>query len=309
MKGASITFVMLAALCWGLAGVIAGFLMADGWDPLVLSFYRGLIGFFIVLIWLAVRPGGNGLACPKLWVWSVIAGLGITGNFTFYFLSIETGSVTVAATLMYCAPVFVYLASFSLKLERPTPLKCAALALVLIGIVLLTRAHDLGADDMSPLSTAAGLLAGLSYAVFIFGFKNAAPHGSPQAILIIAFAVLAALLVGPADSTQALAVLHSPKWPLFAILGVVGAGFSFFLYIIGLQHTTPAVASVVAMLEPVTASACGVLILDERLRPLQLLGMLLILLTVTALSLSSSAGKRTRETTPVGQGSAIRRGD
>ena len=71
-----------------------------------------------VLVWPVLRPQGSGLESPRLWFWSVIAGLGIAGNFAFYFLSISRGSAAVAATLMYCAPVFVYLISFALKLER-----------------------------------------------------------------------------------------------------------------------------------------------------------------------------------------------
>lgn len=77
----------------------------------------------------------------------------------------------------------------------------------------------------------------------------------------------------------------APSWPLFIVLGVVGAGLSFILYIVGLRHTAPAVASIVAMVEPVTASLFGVVVLDESLAALQILGMGLILLTVTALGL------------------------
>ncbi|MGD9409483.1 MAG: DMT family transporter, partial [Thiohalocapsa sp.] len=106
--------------------------------------------------------------------------------------------------------------------------------------------------------------------------------------LVIAFAVLAAVLVWPGDTEQTLAVLSTPSWPLFAVLGVLGAGLSFILYIVGLNHTAPAVASIVAMVEPVTASLFGVVVLSESLAALQILGMALILLTVTALSVSSS---------------------
>jgi len=37
-------------------------LMADGWDSLVVSFYRGAIGLVFVFIWLALRPHRSGLA-------------------------------------------------------------------------------------------------------------------------------------------------------------------------------------------------------------------------------------------------------
>lgn len=288
---ASTIFIALAALFWGLSGGIGGLLMADGWDAFVVSFYRGSIGLLCVLVWLMLRPRGSGLSSPRLWFWSAVAGLGVAGNFSFYFLSIANGSVAVAATLMYCAPVFVYLVSFALKLERPTAVKWAAIVMVMIGIMLLTQIYDIGASGLTALGVGAGLLAGLSYAIFIFGFKYAAPHGSPQAILCIAFSVLALILVWPGDKGQTLEALTTPDWPLFVALGVFGAGLSFVFYIIGLNHTAPAVASIVAMVEPVTASLFGVAVLDESLVIAQIAGMALILITVTALSVHSNAGQ------------------
>ena len=281
----------LAALFWGLSGGIGGILMADGWDAFVVSFYRGAIGLLFVLVWLALRPRGSGLASRRLWFWSAIAGVGVAGNFSFYFVSIAHGSVAVAATLMYCAPVFVYLVSFALKLERPTALKWTAIAVVMVGIALLTQIYDVGASGVTSIGVGAGLLAGLSYAIFIFGFKYAAPHGSPQAILSIAFAVLAIILIWPGDVGQIVAALSTPDWPLFAALGVFGAGLSFILYVIGLHQTAPAVASIVAMVEPVTASLFGVVVLSEHLVGPQILGMGLILITVTALSVYSNSGR------------------
>ncbi len=279
--------MVLAALCWGLSGGIGGILMAKGWDALVVSFYRGAIGLLFVLIWLTLRPRESGLGSHRLWFWSSIAGLGVAGNFAFYFVSISQGSVAIAATLMYCAPVFVLLVSFLLKLESPTTVKWAAITLVMLGIVLLTQLYDIGASGITPIGLSAGLLAGLSYAIFIFGFKYAAPHGSPQAILSIAFAVLSSILIWPGNTDQLDAVLSSPDLPLFAGLGVLGAGLSFALYVIGLDHTAPTVASIVAMVEPVTASLFSVLVLNESLTGQQVFGMGLILVTVTALSLYS----------------------
>ena len=287
MKNASTAFVALTALFWGLSGGIGGILMSDGWDAFVVSWYRGAIGLLFVLVWLMLRPGGSGLTNYRLWFWSVIAGLGVAGNFAFYFVSIEEGSVSVAATLMYSAPVFVYLVSFTLKLEKSTPRKWAAIAVVMLGIVLLTQVYDIGTSGVTLTGVGAGLLAGLSYAIFIFGFKYAAPHGSPQAILSIAFAVLVTILIWPSDGSEVIAVLSAPDWMLFAVLGVLGAGLSFILYIVGLNHTAPAVASIVAMVEPVTASIFGVLILSETLAGLQIIGMALILVTVTVLSVKS----------------------
>lgn len=226
----------------------------------------------------------------RLWFWSVIAGVGVAGNFAFYFVSIAEGSVAVAVTLMYCAPVFVYLVSFTLGLEPPTLVKWGAMAVVMIGIVLLTGLYDIGASDITLLAVGAGLLSAMSYALFIFGFKYAAPHGSPQAILVIAFAVLSIILIAMSDPGRAVEVLAAPRLPLFILLGVIGAGLSFIVYIVGLKSTAPSVAAIVAMVEPVTASLFGVAVLDESLGALQVLGMVLVVVTATALSVRSGTG-------------------
>ena len=77
-------------------------------------------------------------------------------------MSIAEGSVAVAATLMYSAPVFVYLVSFACKLERPSPLKWAACAVVIVGIVLLTQIYNTDSSNVTPIAVGTGLLAGLS---------------------------------------------------------------------------------------------------------------------------------------------------
>lgn len=288
MIAASSMFIPLAAFFWGVSGGIASILMESGWDALVVSFYRGFVGFLFALAWLMLRPHHSGLANQQLWLWSALAGLGVAGNFTFYFISIAHGSVAVAATLMYCAPVYVYLVSFAFKLEKPTTAKWVAIAVVMLGIVLLTQLYEISASGLSLIGICAGLLAGLSYAVFIFGFKYAAPHGSPQSILSIAFAVLAITLIVPSDADQILSALGSSQWHLFLILGILGAGLSFVLYIAGIKRTTPVLASMVAMIEPITATLFGVAVLNESLSIIQIVGMGLILVTVTALSVTSS---------------------
>lgn len=280
--------VALAALCWGLTGGIAAMLIADGWDPIAVSFYRGAIGFLFVFAWALLRPSGSGLGSPRLWCWSAIAGLGVAGNFAFYFVSIAQGSVAVAVTLMYSAPVIVYLVSFVFRLEHPTPLKMIAIALVLLGIVLLTRVYNTSYSSITLLGVAAGLLAGVSYALFIFGFKYAAAYGSPQAVLTIAFATVSATLFWPAGMHQAIAVPAAQDLPLLLSVGVFGAGLSFALYVTGLKAIAPTLAAILAMIEPVSASLFAFLVLDQSLAASQIVGALLVLFTVTLLSLRSA---------------------
>ncbi|CAM4329246.1 DMT family transporter [Lacicoccus alkaliphilus] len=289
MKYTGIALVMLAAMFWGLSGGIADILMERGWDPLVISFYRGAAGFIFVFLWFLINFRENWVKSPRFHLWAVLGGIGVAGNFTFYFLSIQESSVAVAATLMYTAPIFVLLASFILRIEYSTWFKWGCVLSVIIGIILLTGAYDPDSVSTGIAGVVSGLAAGMSYALFIFSFKNASAMGKPQTVLTVAFFSFCLILAALMDIGEAISVLTSDDVWLFILLGIVGAGVSFIIYVIGVRRTTPTTASMVAMVEPVTASLFGVLLLGDQLAIIQIGGMALILITITVLSVKQAA--------------------
>ncbi|PYE33805.1 threonine/homoserine efflux transporter RhtA [Idiomarina fontislapidosi] len=287
----STILVAFAAVCWGISGGIGAILLNEGWSATTVALCRGAFGLVFVGVWLFLTRRDVGHLNRQFWFWSVVAGLGVAGNFSFYFFSIAEGSVTVAATLMYCAPVFIFIISFLLGLETPSWSKVLAILFVIVGIVFLTQAYALDVGQVSGLAVIMGLLSGVSYTVFVFGFKYAAPHGSPQAILTVAFAVLSLVLVLLID-TGGIKQTASPSslWLLLAI-GVLGGGLSFICYVVGLNYTAPGSASILAMAEPITAALFGILFLGELLDWVQVLGVVLILSSVTVLSIESNRRK------------------
>ncbi|MGP4068521.1 DMT family transporter [Halobacillus sp. B29] len=293
MRSVGVSLVILAAICWGFSGGIADILMNKGWDPIVISLYRGAVGFGCFFVWFLLRFRQNWTSSPRLYIWSSLAGLGVAGNFTFYFFTIQASSVAVASTLMYTAPVFVLVISFLLRIERPSWLKWGCISGVLIGIIMLTGAYNTDSLSVGLLGVASGLAAGLSYALFIFGFKNASSIGKPQTTLTIAFFSFCLILLLIADMDEAASVMTSNDIGWFLILGVLGAGISFMIYVIGIQWTAPTTASMVAMVEPVTASLFGFLLIGDHLTIIQLLGMAIILVTVIVLSVKPSSASIT----------------
>lgn len=275
--------ILAAALLWGISGGLSGLLIDHGWAPLLVSFCRGCIGAVILVLWWLCSPTARGRLDRRLVAWSLLAGLGVAGNLSFYCLSIAHANVAVAATLIYTAPIYVYLVSFATGIERISMLKVAAIILVMVGIVLLTGVLDTRASAVSVLGIGAGLLSGVAYALFIFGFKYAHQRGPAQPVLCIAFVAFVLVMlpfVGLADAASAGV---SGDAGLFLALGIAGAGLSFPLYVFGLHRTPPAIASIVAMIEPVTASLFGVTVLGDSLTLVQLLGMALIIGTITML--------------------------
>lgn len=227
--------------------------------------------------------------------WSVVAGVGVAGNFGFYFISISEASIAVAATLMYTAPVFVFLISYIFRLEEMSLFKWLAIVFVMAGVVLLTEVYNVGPDSITMIGLFSGLAAGLSYALFIFGFKYANHYGQPQGILAIAFLSFSVIMLPFIDRSETVSVLSSMDLFWMILLGIFGAGLSFFFYITGLKRTTSTSASIIAMVEPVTASLFGFIVLSQVLNGNQLGGMGIILVTVTILSVKQSRKKELEE--------------
>ena len=275
--------ILVAAFLCGVAGGIGGVLLSKGWDPIVLSLYRGLLTFGFGLLWLAVSPRNHGLSDLKLWGWSTIAGLGVAGAFSLYFFGMKHSGVAVAATLLYSAPVYVVLVSLFAGRERPVPGKALKLVLVIFGVALLSGATIQEPSRLDSLGIIAGLFSGACYAAFIFGFRNASRHGSPQAIMAIAFFVELCVLFGVTGNRAWIADLFGPDLVNIILLGLVGGGPSFLLYIRGLRNSDPVHASYTAMAEPVTAALFGLFVLGQMLLPVQVLGGLIVVITIANL--------------------------
>ncbi len=282
----AIVLVLFAALQWGLAGGIASLLMNQGYTPITLVFVRVAIGLVFMTGWVAVR-----LIQTRRWVWqprllvgAALAGLGVTGNLAFYFVSIREGSVAIAVTLMYSAPVMAYLIAFATGSERPNRWNLSVIAAVVVGIGLLTEVYQASPDAVTAVGLIAGLLSGLSYVLFIYAFKAAGPYGSTPVALMVAFAVATLALLPLVNLAQVTQALTSDVATLFVVFGFFGAGLSFYCYFWGLRGVLPTTASVVAMVEPVTAAAFGLVMLGEQLSWVQAMGMTIILAAVTLLS-------------------------
>lgn len=103
-------------------------------------------------------------------------------------------------------------------------------------------------------------------------------------VLTLAFVAFCIVLAFFVDVQEATSVFSSSDVGWFIAIGIVGAGLSFALYTIGIERTAPSTASIIAMVEPVTASLFGLVLLGDELAIVQIVGMVIILLTVTTLS-------------------------
>lgn len=273
--------ILLAAILWGTVGVTtrAIFILAET-TALSVAFLRLALAVPVLALATAAILGPRGFrASPRHLVLMGLIGVLLAGYQLLYFGAIQRVGVAIATLVTLCtAPVIVAIVSVSLLGERPTRRLVTAASLAIGGTVLLISPADTASLDGS---TGLGLLLALGsatgYALLTIVSRRIARQYHPLTPLTIGFtvgalALLPVLLLEGAQVTYPLV-----SWSLLLYLGVVPTALAYLLFTIGMRTTLATVASLVTLIEPLTAAGLAWLIFDERLGPLALVGAALLL--------------------------------
>lgn len=87
------------------------------------------------------------------------------------------------------------------------------------------------------------------------------------------------------DVVRVLAIRRAVLWLFFSYIATLATILPFGLYLTGLKTISPTMAVLTGMLQPMVASLGSFLLLGETLRPVQMLGGLLIVGAVRLLQL------------------------
>lgn len=247
-------------------GIFGKQAQAEGASALEVGFWRAVLGSILFGAHAALRrvrlPRGRDLL--------VTAGFGLVGVSVFYGsyqVAVRDGGASLAAVLLYTAPAFVAVLSWLVLAERLGPREIAGVVVSFGGIVLISLGGGEGVHA-TPLAVAAGITAGLTYALYyLFGRRYFAVY-EPAALFAVAMPVGALGLLPFAPPQN-----HS-AWGWLNLLGV-GVLCTYAAYALnsaGLRHLPATRASVISSVEPVIAAVLAALVFGERLAPAALVG-------------------------------------
>jgi drug/metabolite transporter, DME family len=294
-------FIALAAFLWGVSAalgraVFTGKLPLAGEAlhpiaPLILSQTRTSFSLLVLLPVLIGRRGWQRikLPTPDLIRCFVLGMLGVAASNYFYYFAIQKTSVAIAIILQYTAPVWVLIYVVAHGQQRLSLQKVAAVAVAIAGIALTIGI--VGTHSASPLRLDSfGLLAAL-LASFSFAFYNVAGHRilaryDRWRVLTwtLASAAVFWLVVNPPWKIVA-AHYTLAQWGFLFVFSMVSVLGSFSLYFLGLQHLEPTRAIIASCLEPVFSILLAAALLGEGVRPIQTLGIVLVLSAIVIVQL------------------------
>ncbi len=287
MKKAAPFLIILAGILWGTLGLPTRVLDSAGLSSMQIVILRAW-GTVLVMFPILFLYNRKLLKIRLKDIWC-FAGTGICSIVFFnycYFKTMTLTSLSVAAILLYTAPIMVVLMSAVLFKERLTGRKLAALVLAFAGCVLTTGIIGSG-EALSPEALLTGLGAGFGYALYsIFGrFALDRGYGS---LTITAYTFLtAAVVLLPFGDTKA--ILNAVGYDagtlgMTCYLVVFGTVAAYMVYTLGLAHVEAGKASILASIEPIVATAAGVAVFGERLGPENICGIIFVMTAIVLLN-------------------------
>ncbi|WP_328687069.1 DMT family transporter [Streptomyces caniferus] len=301
--GRGLLYVTFAATAWGTAGAAAALLYrGSGLGPLALTFWRTFGGLVLLLAVRALlRRRADTAAVPapyeplrRRMTRIVVTGVALAVFQAAYFAAVEaTGLAVGTVVTMGAGPVLIAIGARVTMGERLGGGGVLAVAGALAGLAVLVLGGDGGAD-VRPAGLGFALLSAVGCAAMTLASRRLGKGGDsdPYASTISAFAV-GALCLLPLAVAEGLWPQGHDLGRSLVLLGYIAAvptALAYGLYFAGLAAVRAATASVISLIEPVSAAVIAVLFLGERLTMATVLGTGVLLSAVAALAVAEARG-------------------
>ncbi len=279
---------ILAAITWSATSPGLSYLIETYQVPaLVLAFWRDAFIALACLIGLSMLHLLRREPLPRLsgaeWrAYGITGAVSIGIYHALFVLSVALNGAALAIVLIYLYPAFVTLGARIFFKERLRTLQLGSILLAVIGSALLVRAYDLAVLRLNWVGIVVGIVSAATHAGYVLFNQRAVSRHSPwfSLTLTMTFGTLTllamALISGPPAALIAIGPGATP-WLIIAALAVGPTLGGYILFTTALRHIPGQIASLIVVVEAPIATTTAVLLLGERIEPLQALGMLFVL--------------------------------
>ncbi len=283
----------VAAATYGLNPLFTLPLYEAGMTTDSVLFFRYLLAVPVMAGMIMVRgrsfnPGHGNL--PLLFVFGLIMAFSSLG----LFLSYDYMDAGIASTMLFVYPVMVAVLMAVVYHERISALVVGCIVGCIAGLYLLYQGD--GSGELSLTGTLLVMLSSLCYAVYIVAVTRKSLSNVPT-IVVTFYVLLFGLLVFIASLfiRGGLTLPPADRWYLWGSivgLAVFPTVISFLCTTIAIQTIGSTPTAILGALEPVTAVVIGVLVFHEAMTPRILLGLVLIIVSVSVVVAAPSIHTR-----------------
>ena len=272
-------FVIASTVGFGTLGILGKLAYAGGASTVTVLFLR----FFLAGLVMTAVMQARRLVWPRgrdLWLLIGLGAAGYVGQSFCYFSALHHATAGLTALLLYLYPALVLIASAMLGRQRLTPTKAGLAAAALTGVLLTVG----GGLSGSTVGIAFGLGAAVIYTAYILVGEGVIPRtGAIPAATVVMLAAAVVFAIAT--------LVTGPNWPgnavgWLAILGIalLATVIPIVGFFAGMRRLGATDAATISTLEPVVTLLLAWLILHETLAPMQVVGAVLVISAVAALT-------------------------
>ncbi len=287
---------IVASSTFGLLPLFTLPVMGEGLTTFSVLSYRMLFASILVAVLMLIGRVSFATNLKEL-RWFAVLGFLYYGSAALLFQAYGGMASGLATTLHFMYPVSVTVIMALVYKQRPSVVTICAIILSLVGVALLClRESSTGVSSL--LSILLVLLSGVCYAVYLVlvsTVKRINQQNSQKLTFYVlmfsgAFFMLSTLQGGglqiiPSASAGINLLLMATLPTLLSNLALVRS----------VKNIGSTLTSVLGAMEPLTAIIVGILVFDESLRGLMIVGIILILVSVSLIVLSPLLDKRIAE--------------
>ena len=282
-------YVAVAALLFAISGTASKFLFNSGITAFQMIQLRTTLACSGLLIWLSMRhPSYLNVSVKDLPYFAALGIFGIGSAQFFYLFAISKINVAAAILLHYTGPVFVAMYVVFVQKQKMRFRSILAASGTLIGCFLVVGAYNLQILSLNRTGIMGGFLAAIAFAVYSILSEYGMRKYVPWTVLFygMLFALMWNVLHPPLEAFLYDYTLIQWGWILF--IGICGTIIPFGLYFEGIRCIQPTHASITATLEPISAGVIAALFLGEMMSPLQIIGGLIVIISIVLLQFDKS---------------------
>jgi drug/metabolite transporter (DMT)-like permease len=273
----SLLFLVVAALCWSLGGLLIKTVAAT-WPALAVAGGRGGIAALFLLC--TNRRLRFHLSRDQL-----IGAIGYAACTVSFCVATTLTTAANAILLQYSSPVWVALFATWFLGERASRADWITVAVVLGGMTLFFAE---GLELANLLGNSLAVFSGVAFAAMVVALRKQ-KDGSPVESIILGN--LIAFVIGLPWIVTAPA-LPAGGWFALIVLGVVQLGVSYWLYARAIRHVKALEAALVPVIEPVLNPLWVLLAIGEKPSGLAMIGGGIVLTAVTLRAVVSIRQRR-----------------
>ena len=282
-------FTVIAGIAWGLSGTSGQYLMAHGISALVLTNIRLIIAGLLLVLLSYIKSKEQFLAFLKdkssLFSLLLFSLFGLFLNQLAYLSAIQETNAGTATVLQYVCPVGILAYTCIKDKVAPTIAEILSMFLAIGGTFLIATHGQMDQLSMTPAGLFWGLFSALTYALYIIlSIKLIQKWGS---ILVIGVGMTISGFVA-VPFTGIIGTSLPMSFDIFlAFTGIIliGTVFAYTAFLKGASLVGPVKSSLLASIEPISAVFFAFIIMGDIFYPVDFLGMAMILLAVTIISL------------------------